>query len=207
KLIEFALVSEPRGTVKVWAPIVKRAVVLFAAVAAGRNFKRAATCGREPACCCRICRPASVGTPLIELPEPSCRSVHRWYGPKKKVLSLMMGPPIVPPYWFSLRRGASLKPAALSTLLRALTTLLLLNSKAEPWKRFPPDFVRMLTTEPAARPYSAENWFVTRRISCTTSGLLIGCCDPDTLGSLLSWPSSMKLFERSRIPLTEKFVS
>src|SRR5262245_64094622 len=64
----------------------------------------------------------------------------------------------------------------------------------------------MLTTEPAARPYSAANWLVTRRSSCTTSGLLIGCCEPETLGSLLSWPSNMKLFERRRMPLTEKFM-
>ena len=35
--------------------------------------------------------------------------------------------------------------------------------------------------------------------------MLIGCCRPVTLGSLLSWPSIMKLFDRVRMPFTEKF--
>jgi hypothetical protein len=44
------------------------------------------------------------------------------------------------------------------------------------------------------------------RTSWTTSVLFIGCNRPATLGSLLSCPSSMKLFDRRRMPLTEKFV-
>src|SRR5688572_3716904 len=39
------------------------------------------------------------------------------------------------------------------------------------------------------------------------SVLLIGCCRPVTLGSLLSWPSIMTLFDRSRAPFDEKFAS
>src|SRR5262249_35845129 len=110
----------------------KSAVVPLADCAAGRNFSNAATCGRPPTIVCRIWRPAAVGTPLIVAPDPSWRSVQRWEEPKKKVLSLMIGPPKVPPNWFSLRRGASLNPAALSRLLRALKTSLLLNQNAEP---------------------------------------------------------------------------
>src|SRR5262245_43646454 len=114
-------------------------------------------------------------------PEPSWRSVQRWYEPKKKVLSLTIGPPIVPPNWFSIRSGAPSRVplitplttlrqpppgfAALSRLLQAFRRLLLWNQNPEPCRPLEPDLVTMLKTEPAARPYSAVNWLVTRRIS------------------------------------------
>ena len=70
-----------------------------------------------------------------------------------------------------------------------------------------PLFVTTFITEPAARPNSAANWLVMSRISWTMSVLLIGCWRPVTLGSLLSWPSIMMLFDRSRAPFDEKFAS
>lgn len=38
------------------------------------------------------------------------------------------------------------------------------------------------------------------------SVLLIGCCCPVIPGALLSRPSIVKLFERTRMPFEEKFV-
>ena len=49
----------------------------------------------------------------------------------------------------------------------------------------------VVVVEEECRPV---NWFVMSRTSWTTSVLFIGCNRPATLGSLLSCPSSMKLF-------------
>ena len=92
----------------------------------------------------------------------------------------------------------------MSRLLIALKSLRFAYQKPEPWNAFVPFLVTTFMTEPAARPYSAENWFVIRRISETVSVLLMGCWRPVTLGSLLSWPSIMKLLERVRMPLVAK---
>ena len=86
----------------------------------------------------------------------------------------------------------------------ALKSLRFANQKPEPWRLFVPLLVTTFITDPAARPYSAANWFVIRRTSATMSVLLIGCWRPVTLGSLLSWPSIMKLLERARMPLAAK---
>src|SRR5882672_10489471 len=170
-------VRSPSGTVEVTPPTVNLADLPLAVCAAGRKRNSAATWGRPPATCCRICRPASVGAPLRVKPEPSCRSVHRCNDPKNQVLSLpskygrRTGPPKVPPNWFSNRKGAPMrasvvafglqKPvvllAALSWLLQALKWLLLLNKKALPWYWFVPLLVMTLSTEPELRPYSAAN--------------------------------------------------
>ena len=170
-------------------------------VPAGRCFSSAATCGRLPATDCSTARPASVGAPFSVKPEPE----------------LTVGPALVraeeerPVRGRPARRacrptdsprgtGASRAPAALSRLLREFRLLSLWNQNADPLKLLVPLLVTTLTTEPAARPNSAANWFVISRTSWTMSVLLIGCCRPVTLGSLLSWPSIMKLFERSRMP-------
>ena len=112
----------------------------------------------------------------------------------------------MPPNWFVSRKGASVRPAASSRLLREFQPSRLANQEAEPWKALVPLLVTTFMTEPAARPYSAVNWLVTRRISWTMSVMLMGCVRPVTLGSLLSWPSIMKLLDRTRPPLTAKLV-
>ena len=43
--------------------------------------------------------------PEMVLPEPSWRIVQRWRDPKKNVWSLRIGPPAVPPNWFSMSHG------------------------------------------------------------------------------------------------------
>src|SRR6266850_1056639 len=108
----------------------------------------------------------------------SARSVHRSTEPKKNVRFRQMGPPKVPPNWSSILKGApsrppeselqnrgSASPARLSRLLHEFRALSLWNQNAEPWKSFVPLLVTRLTTDPAARPYSAENWFVISRNS------------------------------------------
>src|SRR5215813_12235978 len=169
-------VRSPSGTVDVTPLMVNFADLPLAACATGRKRNSAATCGRLPAACCRICRPASVGAPFSVKPGANCRSVHRCNDPKNHVLSLPLkygrrtGPPKVPPNWSSIRKGApwrtsvvafgSQKPPglpALSWLLQALKWLLLLKKKALPWYWFVPLLVMTLNTEPELRPYSAAN--------------------------------------------------
>jgi hypothetical protein len=119
-----------------------------------------------------------VGTPLMDVPEPNWRSVQRCTDPKKNVRFLRIGPPKVSPNWFSILKGApsrppeselqnrgSVSPARLSRLLHEFKALSLWNQNAEPWKSFVPLLVTKFTTDPAARPYSAENWFVISRNS------------------------------------------
>jgi type I restriction enzyme, S subunit len=69
--------------------------------------------------------------------------------------------------WFVLFRfhRGSVSPARLSRLLHEFKALSLWNQNAEPWKSFVPLLVTKFTTDPAARPYSAENWFVISRNS------------------------------------------
>src|ERR1044071_1298873 len=163
-------------------------------------------------------------------PEPSWRSHQRWSEKKKKGRSLpemkalppspkrgrWSGPPMVPPNWFSMRNGAwrllgsaafgSQKPPCLLRLLHAFSALSLWNQKPEPWNSLPPDLVMALKTAEPLRPYSAVNWLVTSRTSWMRSGLLRPTVAPATPKSLLSCPSIMKLFERTRPPLAEKVV-
>src|SRR5215510_6482295 len=101
-------------------------------------------------------------------------------------------------------RNGAFPNAFLSRLLGAFRALSLWNQKAVPWRLLLPLLVTTFMTEPAARPYSAENWFVISRTSWTMSGLFIDCERPETPGSLMSWPWIMKLFERNRMPLAEK---
>jgi hypothetical protein len=196
-------VIEPRGTSYTCPLRVNVAVRPSVVWAAGRWASSAATWGRL-ANCWRTCRPASVGAPFKVNPEPRARSVQRWKEPKKNVRSRTSGPPRVAPNWFSFRSGASSSPAFSSRLLREFHSFWLRYQNADPWKALVPLFVTTFITEPAARPYSAANWFVRRRISWTMSVLLSGCWRPVTLGSLLSWPSIMKLLERARMPLVAK---
>ena len=119
-------------------------------------------------------------------PDPSRRSVQRWYDPKKNVRFGITGPPSVPPNWFSTRYGESVRPAALSWLFREFSLSSLWKMNADPRKSLVPFLVITFITDPAARPNSAANWFVMSRISWTMSVLLIGCWRPVTLGSLLS---------------------
>src|SRR4029453_19151865 len=106
--------------------------------------------------------------------------------PKKKARSRTIGPPPVPPYWLSRKNGAEVLPAVLSRLVRAFTLLFWWKTNPDPWNTLVPLLVITFITDPAERPYSAANWLVMRRASCTMSVLLIGCETPVTLGSLLS---------------------
>ena len=112
----------------------------------------------------------------------------------------------MPPNCDSRKNGACSSPRFLSRFVRAFNSLFWWNTKPEPWNAFDPLLVSTFSTEPAARPYSAANWLVMSRSSWMMSVLFSGCWRPVTLGSLLSCPSIMKLFDRERIPLTAKFV-
>src|SRR5262249_55288446 len=73
--------------------------------------------------------------------------------PQKKVLFLMMGPPMVAPNWFWMNEawppdGWKYGVASSFELRR--------NSKTLPWKLLVPDFMVTFTTPPAACPNSAE---------------------------------------------------
>src|SRR6185369_6933105 len=76
-----------------------------------------------------------------------------------------------------------------------------LNSQAPPCQSLLPDLVTTLTTEPALRPYSASKECVRILNSWIASG---GgrSTNPVLKESLLGEPSSRKLFDWFRIPLT-----
>src|SRR5512134_2735829 len=72
------------------------------------------------------------------------------YEAKKKVLSLMIGPPMFTPNWLWLNSGGSLgtPPTTSRYELRAVRPSLRKKPKAVPWKRLLPDFEVMFTTPP-----------------------------------------------------------
>ena len=150
--------------------------------------------------------PSSVGAPLSVNPDPRNFCRQFWYEPKKNVLVLEDGAAESEADLVLVeRRRLRCARRSCRDCVRALRLLSLWNQNADPRNWLVPLLVMTFITDPAARPYSAENWFVMSRTSCTMSVLLIGCWRPVTLGSLLSWPSSMKLLERRRAPLTAKF--
>ena len=58
-----------------------------------------------------------------------------------------MGPPSVPPYWFSVQGGGSVSPAALSRLLSAFHSSRCVKKKPLPWKALVPLLVTTLITD------------------------------------------------------------
>src|SRR5260370_36719838 len=75
--------------------------------------------------------------------------------PKKKVLCLRIGPPIVPPNWFWLKWPRGTPPALFKNVF-ASKWLLRTNSHTSPWKESVPLLMDALMTAPADVPNSAE---------------------------------------------------
>src|SRR5215471_1098097 len=99
-------------------------------------------------------RAERLGTLPITFTPARCRkfSCDR----KKNNLSLTIGPPIDPPYWFKrsgfLERLNGTKP---SKKFRASNASLRKYSNTPPWKAFPPDLVTTLIWPAVPVPYSA----------------------------------------------------
>src|SRR6266567_3548652 len=94
---------------------------------------------------------AAVGTLAIWGAAFSSRELCQ--EPKKKVLSLRIGPPRVAPNWFWMKRG--LPPAGWKYGVASRAELRR-NSKRVAWSWLVPDLSVTLTTPPAAWPNSAE---------------------------------------------------
>ena len=79
-----------------------------------------------------------------------------WKSPKKKVRSLMTGPPTAKPYWLRRKTGFfGLAAVAGANRLRAFSASLRRNSNTVPCSSFEPDLVVKLMTPPLKRPNSA----------------------------------------------------
>src|SRR5258708_4273542 len=107
-------VKSPKGTVTSVPPVhvggvpvppLQKDAVFPLGVPVGTNLRRAPTCGLLPTVLWRIARPASVGAPLSVLPAPKALWVHFCADTKKNVWSFQIGPPKVPPSWFSTFLG------------------------------------------------------------------------------------------------------
>src|ERR1700733_761381 len=121
---------------------------------------------------------------------------------KKNNLSLMIGPPSVPPNMFQRTVGFASTSVGSSLFSHWLAFSLSLrkNSHASPWKRFVPDLIDALTMPPMKLPNSADALFVMRLNSWMESG--VGVKDSRLSEVwLLSIPSRMKLLDCSRFPL------
>jgi hypothetical protein len=113
----------------------------------------------------------------------------------------MIGPPKLPPNWFCFSRGFACVAGAKK--LRAWNLSSRLNSQAAPWIRLVPPRVTTLTTEPAFRPNSAlyECVWILNSWIASGGGRIT---KPVLKVSLLLAPSSRKLFDWLRMPLTLK---
>src|SRR3954454_13506402 len=85
----------------------------------------------------------------------SCRCRRPSYVPKKNVLLLMIGPPMLAPNW--LRRNGDCGAGSALKKFRESSASSRKNSNASPWKTLAPERVAMLTIAPELRPYSALN--------------------------------------------------
>src|SRR5437867_12969735 len=143
---------------------------------------------------------ATVGT------TASVVSLRAWrkpsYPPKKKVLSLWIGPPRTPPNWFRRNGGSSALPSPLwsskSKMVRASSALFRRNSNRVPCNSLVPLRVTAETTAPLARPYSALKVVATILNSLIASTPRLVPADPPGVEldeSLTSVPSSKKLLE------------
>ncbi len=112
----------------------------------------------------------------------------------------MMGPPALPPNWFCFSFGFAAGAGA-AKKLRACSESSRLNSHAAPCRVLVPPLVTTLTTDPAFRPNSALYEWVWILNSWMASGG--GRMTKPVLNvSLLLAPSSRKLFDWLRMPLT-----
>src|SRR5579859_8143955 len=122
---------------------------------------------------------------------------------KKNSLSLMMGPPRVPPNWLK-RSSGFLMPAPFTKKLLASNLSLRRNSQRLPCQLFVPDLVTRFTMEPALLPYSAELLLVSCWNSCTESSITSASGPP--LRPLLELPFKRKPLKSWRKPLTTVFI-
>src|SRR6266481_1245178 len=104
------------------------------------------------------CFISGVGTMLWIVVDS--RLLKRSKSPKKKVLSLIIGPPNVPPNWFCtkcpLGRGLPFIGLALLTQELASSAAFRRYSNRFPWYWFVPDLIVALITAPAELPNSVE---------------------------------------------------
>src|SRR5581483_9523898 len=95
-----------------------------------------------------LCSAGVSGKMSIVPGEPRC--FVPWKEKKKKFRFLLIGPPIVPPYWFLWNGGRFAEKND-----RASKTVLRTNSNNEPWNSFVPDLVAAWITAPAFLPLTA----------------------------------------------------
>src|ERR1035437_2079056 len=97
--------------------------------------------------CCTNWTNCGVSTVVVSVVELDAVSPKK--PPKKNTLSLMIGPPKVPPYSFLLNTGIAVQPVAPGAQywnsVRAVSTLLVKYSDAVPWKLFVPGLVNTWT--------------------------------------------------------------
>src|SRR5437867_12999379 len=143
---------------------------------------------------------ATVGTTAIVVSFRACRNPS--YAPKKKVLSVLIGPPRTPPNWFLRKGGRSALPSpslsSKSKMVRASKALFRRNSNSVPCNSLVPLRVTAETTAPDARPYSALKVVATILNSLIASTPRLVPADPPGVEldeSFTSVPSSRKLFE------------
>src|SRR6202030_1855892 len=134
-----------------------------------------------------------------------CKVVYS-YAPKKKNLSLTIGPPNVPPNRLLSKGGCvvivPLLRAALVRLSMAFRFLFCAYHSPEPCQLFVPVLVTRINWPPEEWPYSALNWFVSSTNSPTASGITVEF-GPVTPKLLSSTPSTTKLFSLGRVPPTD----
>src|SRR5579864_6712455 len=94
-------------------------------------------------------RTEALGTKLVCVELNLCSNPSKLA--KKKLVSFLIGPPTLPPNWFS-RNGGTFDG---SNGERVSSALFRKNSKTSPCNRLVPDFVTTLICAPPMSPYSA----------------------------------------------------
>src|SRR6202048_83128 len=153
----------------------------------------------------RVAKLLAVGASCGVAEPCPCRVVYS-YAPKKKNLSLIIGPPkVAPPRLLSKGGCLVIVPLLMADFVRlsiAFKFLFCAYHSPEPCQLFVPVLVTRINWPPAEWPYSALNWFVNSTNSPTASGITVEF-GPVTPKLLSSTPSTTKLFSLGRVPPTD----